>query len=235
MPRGKAFERHVHEAHQLAWAPTGVLMVELADRCWVLPPQLALWIPGGVWHATAAVRASVMQGLYLDPVACPPAWSEPTVLSISPLARHLIAHLDGDLPGQARMRAEAVLLDVLRPVEWASIEVPLPADARACEVAGLLLADPADPRGLDDLARAVGSSPRTLLRLFLADTQLTFHQWRLQARIQAAVALLAEGESVSRVAARVGYATPSSFVAAFRRVTGHTPAAYVGRGHPPRR
>ena len=41
-----------------------------------------------------------------------------------------------------------------------------------------------------------------------------------------AIALLAEGYSVSQVADRVGYATPSAFVAAFRRVTGHTPAAY---------
>ena len=32
--------------------------------------------------------------------------------------------------------------------------------------------------------------------------------------------------AVSRVASRVGYETPSAFVAAFRRETGQTPAAY---------
>jgi AraC-like DNA-binding protein len=34
---------------------------------------------------------------------------------------------------------------------------------------------------------------------------------------------------VASVAERVGYATPSAFVAAFRRVTGQTPAAYLAR------
>ena len=37
--------------------------------------------------------------------------------------------------------------------------------------------------------------------------------------------MLAAGEPVSRVAGRVGYDTPSAFVAAFRRETGQTPGA----------
>jgi AraC-like DNA-binding protein len=47
-------------------------------------------------------------------------------------------------------------------------------------------------------------------------------------RLQAALPLLADGMAVGRVAARVGYATPSAFVAAFRRAVGASPAAYFG-------
>jgi len=32
MIRGQAFEVHAHEAHQLAWASAGVLMVDPADQ-----------------------------------------------------------------------------------------------------------------------------------------------------------------------------------------------------------
>ncbi|MEU6478572.1 helix-turn-helix transcriptional regulator [Streptomyces sp. NPDC047017] len=229
MLRGQTFRHHTHPDHQLAWARTGVLMVDIQDRCWVLPPHLALWIPAGVGHATAALRESVLQGIYLDPALCPLAWSTPTVLAVPPLARHLIDHLTGDLSPGARARAEIVLLDVLRPAAGAVFELPLPADPRAREVAGLLLEDPADPRGLGQLAHVVGSSARTLLRLFLAETGMTFNQWRVHARLQAALAHLAEGAPVARVAERVGYGTPSAFVAAFRRVTGETPAAYFAR------
>ncbi|MET9144738.1 helix-turn-helix domain-containing protein [Streptomyces sp. NPDC018057] len=229
MARGQSFRHHVHGEHQLAWASTGVVTVDIQDRCWVLPPHLALWIPGGVRHATAALRESVLQGVYLDPVSCPLAWPRPTVLAVSPLARHLIGYLAGELPPGVRTHAEAVLLEVLRPADGAVFELPLPADPRAREAAALLLEDPADQRGLAELAYAVGSSARTLLRLFLADTGLTFTQWRTHARLQAALAHLAEGEPVGRVAERVGYATPSAFVAAFRRVTGSTPAAYFAR------
>jgi len=38
--------------------------------------------------------------------------------------------------------------------------------------------------------------------------------------------MLAAGEPVGNVARRVGYETSSAFVAAFRRETGLTPAAY---------
>ncbi|MFQ3555686.1 helix-turn-helix transcriptional regulator [Streptomyces gramineus] len=226
MVRGQTFQHHVHDDHQLAWASSGVVMVDTGDRCWVLPPHLALWIPGGLRHATGALRASVLQGVYLEPSTCPLAWTGPTVLAVSPLARHLIAYLAGELPSAVRLHAEAVLLEVLRPAGGAVFELPLPADPRAREVAGLLLDDPADQRGLAELAHEVGSSSRTLLRLFLAETGMTFNEWRVHARLQASLAHLAEGTPVGRVAERVGYATPSAFVAAFRRVTGATPAAY---------
>ncbi len=233
MTRGTAYQRHVHREHQLAWASEGALLVEADGRCWVLPPNLALWIPGGVEHATMALRETVLQGIYVDPARVPLVWAEPTVVSVSPLARHLIGHLGGSLEDGPRVRAEAVLLDVLRPVAGGTIELPLPSDPRARDVAELLIADPADPRSLDELAFAVRSSPRTLLRLFVAETGMTFTQWRVHARLQSAMAYLAEGHTVARVADLVGYASPSAFVAAFRRVTGRTPAGYVADGSAP--
>jgi AraC-like DNA-binding protein len=233
MFRGQSFERHIHDVHQLAWASSGVLMVDVEDRCWVLPPALALWIPAGVPHVAVALRETMLEGVYLDPARCPSGWGGPVVLAVSPLARHLLAHLAGELPEDARTRAEAVLMDVLRPVDKTSVELPMPSDERAREVAALLLADPADRRGLEEFARVVGSSARTLLRLFVSDTGMTFSQWRTHARLQASIAHLAEGCPVARVAEQVGYANASAFVAAFRRVTGHTPAAFFGRSGVP--
>ena len=55
---------------------------------------------------------------------------------------------------------------------------------------------------------------------------MPFGRWRTLLRMQAALPLLAAGQSVGRVSGRVGYGTPSAFVAAFRRETGQTPAAY---------
>jgi AraC-like DNA-binding protein len=55
---------------------------------------------------------------------------------------------------------------------------------------------------------------------------MTFGRWRRLARLQAALPLLANGQSVGAVARHVGYQTASAFVAAFRTETGLTPAAY---------
>jgi AraC-like DNA-binding protein len=228
MPRGKTFERHVHRMHQLAWASSGALTVVIDQRRWVLPPSMALWIPGGTWHTTVAMRATVMHGIYLSPEDVKVGWSAPTVLSVSPLADQLIRRLATDLSDDARVRAEGVLLDVLRPAPMPDIALPMPNDDRALRTAEIFLSDPADRRSLDRLAHDAGTSPRTLLRVFLAETGMTFSQWRAQARVQLATAHLAEGTPVSRVAQLVGYTTPSAFAAAFRRVTGSAPAGYLG-------
>ncbi len=53
-----------------------------------------------------------------------------------------------------------------------------------------------------------------------------FGRWRTLLRLRAALSMLAAGQLVSRVAGRVGYDTPSAFVAAFRRETGQTPGSF---------
>ncbi len=66
---------------------------------------------------------------------------------------------------------------------------------------------------------------RTLTRLFAEQTRMGFAQWRVHARISAAIGLLTEGATVSTVARQVGYASSSTFVRVFRDATGETPGA----------
>jgi len=119
------------------------------------------------------------------------------------------------------------VLDLLRPLPVTPIDVPDPVDERVRAVADALLADPADPRSLEAHARAIGVSRRTLTRLFVHDTGMSFDRWRTHMRLRAALSLLAEGQPTSRVAHTVGYATPSAFLAAFRRTVGTSPTHYL--------
>ncbi|WP_443046440.1 helix-turn-helix domain-containing protein [Streptomyces sp. DSM 40750] len=228
MPRGTAFSRHWHAVHQLAWSAKGLLRVTTRRGSWLLPPTLALWIPAGVHHTTEAAGDTVMRSPYVDPASCPRIdWREPTVVAVGPLLQALIDHLlRTDLPPEARVRAEAVLLDVLHPVPVTSVTAPEPRDPRAREVARALTANPSDPRPLASWGTQVGASARTLARLFVTETGLAFGQWREQARMRAAMPLLAEGLPIEAVAHRVGYASASSFVAAFHRIVGVTPRQY---------
>jgi AraC-like DNA-binding protein len=89
------------------------------------------------------------------------------------------------------------------------------------------LPTPPDPRSLDAHARAVGASRRTLTRLFVQDTGMSFDRWRTHLRLRATLPLLAEGQPVYRVAHTVGYATASAFLAAFRRTVGTSPSRYL--------
>ncbi|HLU59150.1 MAG TPA: helix-turn-helix transcriptional regulator [Pseudonocardia sp.] len=233
LSRGRRFAEHVHPTHQLAWAERGVLSISAGDTTWALPPTRALWIPAGVRHTTAAATAAAMHSLYLRPSRVPTAFARPTVLAVTPLLAALIGHLGRAGLGDAeRARAEAVLFDQLVPAPVASVELALPRDERARRVADALLADPADDRGVDALARLACTSPRTLHRLFRETTGCGLGEWRLRARMRTALELLATGLPVGVVAHRVGYRTPSAFVAAFRKVLGTTPAQVFGPGGP---
>lgn len=230
LPAGQWYGAHRHPQHQLAWTPRGVLVVVIGEDHWVLPPTRALWIPAGVVHRTGATRDAVLRSLYLEPDRCAVSWTEPTPVGVGGLLAQLVDHLNrDDLADDARLRAEAVVPDLLRPLPVTPIDVPEPSDERVRAVAAALLADPGDRRGLDAHARDVGVSRRTLTRLFVQDTGVSFDQWRTNVRLRAALALLAEGQPVSKAARQVGYATASAFLAAFRRNVGTTPQRYLGR------
>src|SRR6266545_6615933 len=211
LPGGVAFGRHEHPVPQLAWAHTGVLTVDTAEGTWVLPPSRALWIPARVPHALGSSGAATARNLYLPKAR----WKALTVVAVSPLLAHLIMHLaDAELSLPARHRAEAVVLDLLEPLHATTIAVPAPSDDRAWRVAEGLRRDPGDARGLDAWGREVGASGRTLARIFLAETGMSFGRWRAQLRLEVALTLLAKGMPVTTVAHRVGYDSASAFVAA---------------------
>jgi AraC-like DNA-binding protein len=228
MAAGSRFDWHTHHDHQLAWAPSGVLTVVTDTVTWVLPPTRALWIPAGLRHETLASSGrATMRSLYMRPDLCPISWPEPRPVAASRLLGELINYLDSAaLDRDRRERVEAVLLELLEPVAHATIEVRLPTDARAREVAQALADDPADRRTLGEWGRWVGASERTLARTWLATTGLPFGRWRTLMRLQAALPALAASEPVGKVAREVGYDTTSAFVAAFRRETGATPGSY---------
>jgi AraC-like DNA-binding protein len=227
MPKGSVFDWHTHQDHQLAWSPIGVLTVRTESTAWVLPPSRALWIPAGVPHETLSATSATMQAAYVRPHLCPIEWTECTPVAAGPLLAALIDRLaEPELSIESRARSEAVLVDLLEPVSMATVQAPMPGEERARQVAEALERSPADGRSLKEWGRMVGASERTLARLFLSDTGLSFGRWRTQLRISTALPALAAGESVSAVSRRVGYESPSAFVSAFRREMGVTPGLY---------
>jgi AraC-like DNA-binding protein/quercetin dioxygenase-like cupin family protein len=227
MSAEQRFDWHRHDEHQLAWAASGVIVVEVGEGVWVLPTSRALWIPAGVEHSVRAYGESTMESLYFPAAGCPVSWSRPTVIAVPVLLRELIAHL-ASVDDQPRLRAnaEAVVFDLLQPVGVSQLTVALPTDPRARQVADELLAAPDDERTIDQWGRHVGASGRTLARAFTDQTGMSFGRWRTEVRLCAALPMLADGATVAAVARRVGYASPGAFVAAFRATIGTTPGQY---------
>ncbi|MFD0000214.1 AraC family transcriptional regulator [Nocardia sp. NPDC127526] len=221
---------HVHPQHQLTWAPDGVLTTEVGECRWVVQRARALWVPGGTPHSLVPAASCEMVSLYFEPDQCPLEWREPTVVDASGLMGPLLTYLAGlpDESSDRRTRGNAVLWDLMAPMPVTMIPVVLPTDPGARRVALALKQNPADGRSLDAWARELSVSSRTLSRRFRSETGTSFERWRALERLNAALPLLAAGQPISRVARTVGYTTASSFITAFRREIGTTPAVFSG-------
>jgi AraC-like DNA-binding protein len=221
-------EWHDHDVHQLIYPIRGVLQVSTGTGTWVVPPNRAVWIPATVAHSHQAHGPTEMRTLAFGVRVNPLALHAPTVLTVSPLLREVIRALSDDPAphGSHRHHLEQVALHQLRRVEALPLRLPAPSDPRLVDLTRLLAADPADPRSLRELGRAVGAAERTLSRLFREQTGITFPQWRGQLRLHHALKLLATGAPVTRVAADCGYRSPSAFIEAFRLAFGTTPGRY---------
>jgi AraC-like DNA-binding protein len=96
---------------------------------------------------------------------------------------------------------------------------------------GVSLDDVGDDRTLDAWAHVAGMSRRTFMRAFLAEAGMSFGRWRQQARLFAALEMLAQRKSVTEVAIAVGYDSVSAFIEMFRTMLGTTPQTYFRGRH----
>lgn len=218
---------HSHPRAQLLHAVAGVIRVATASALFIVPPGTGLWVPAHTSHATRMPKGLAMRGLFLREDAARAGPGAVTVVAISPLLRELILAAcdqpvmwdeDGPVGHVVALALHEIGRAATRP-----IAVPASRDPRLRHVTDALLADPGDPRGLDDFAEIAGASARTLARLFRRETGMSFQVWRRQLRLTEGLAALAQGEAPARVAAAVGYSSGPAFGAAFRAVFGTTP------------
>ncbi|MEU4196770.1 helix-turn-helix transcriptional regulator [Kribbella sp. NPDC026611] len=221
---GGEIDLHWHDRHQIVYAGQGVLSVSTPAGSWVAPATRAIWVPARMPHQHRAYGQTTLHTVGLD--ENPLGLEAPSALVVSPLLRELIsAYTSGAGEVGERRRLLGVLLDQLRRSDESATYLPAPRDPRLTEVCDALRADPAEGRTLAELGRSFGASERTLSRLCKAELGMSFPQWRTQLRLHVALVLLAEGESVTRVAHRTGWASTSAFIDTFRRAFGHTPGA----------
>lgn len=229
-PAGQSTRRHSHDRTQLIYAERGVMTVTTAIGVWVIPPERAVWVPAGIEHEVRMMGAVRMRSLFIDPQAATALPGSCTVVTVSPLLRELILHAvelpELYDPAGPDGRLMDVILDQLQSLHETPLHIAIPDDVRLRRITDILLNDPADNRSLEQWAAVAGASSRTLARLFLRETGLTFGAWRQQARLLKALQGLALKQSVTEVAFDLGYESPSAFIAMFRRALGKSPGRY---------
>lgn len=229
----REYRWHQHVRGQLFCVDSGFVQVRTRHGAWMLPPHRAGWIPPGESHQVSVSGAMSGWSLLVAPRAARSLPAAPCVIGISEVMLALVRRaVDWQAPDalDARQnRMTGVLLDEVRHAPHEPLHLPLPQDRRLLRITNALGKQPGHPRTLDEWAAWAGLSPRSLSRLFVGETGLSFAQWRQQARLAEALKRLADGEAVGAIADELGYATPSNFIAMFKRAFGATPARYFKR------
>ncbi|QBI56017.1 helix-turn-helix transcriptional regulator [Streptomonospora litoralis] len=226
IPRDTFWDEHAHPTHELLWNESGASSATIGRRIWTITPAAGLWIPAGTRHSGWTPAGTRHRAAQFGVRAAPAISEGPVAVEVTPLLRLLLDRLDAaGLGAGERTRTEAMVLDLLGPAQH-ELSLRIPESALLAPIFAAVRDDPADPTTLAGWAARLGVSSRTLTRAFRAETGAGFSRWLATARVQHAVALLARGEGIDDVAARVGYHSASAFGAAFRRITGMSPGRF---------
>ena len=228
---------HSHLRGQLVALTQGLLIVEAGSERWMFPSQRCAWIPPNCRHAARSVGGAAGSMVHLSPEMCRGLPKTPCMFNSSELLFAIVHRILGwDLRqplNPAKKHLIAMLRDEIRQPDQQPLRLTIPREERLARVADALLDDVGDDRTLDAWAHIAGMARRTFMRAFSAQVGMSFGRWRQQARLFAALEMLAQRKSVTEVAIAVGYDSVSAFIEMFRTMLGTTPQTYFrGRQEP---
>lgn len=219
---------HWHRKGQLVLALHGSVTCDVPNAIWMVPPQHAVWIPGGTPHSNRVTENAHIYFLFIEPGAAPLP-NECCTLAISPLVRELIRHLaqTPDYPSESPTeRLASVLLEQLPLSPVQRLHFPVPEHPGIRRLADALEQNPADRTTVAEWAAKLAMSERSLARLVQRETGLTFGRWRQQLHLIVALSELAGGATVQQVAGTLGYDSVTAFITMFKKALGLPPAQY---------
>ncbi|GJG96711.1 helix-turn-helix domain-containing protein [Cupriavidus pauculus] len=221
---------HSHSRGQLLYASKGLMRVASSNGIWFIPPQRALWIPAGIVHDQAMLTDTQIRTIYISPRKAKQFGNRVKVVEVDALLRELIlALVDQPMlyPDNASNRSIVTLiLHKLGQSQTLPIEIPWPRDRRLISICEQIMTSPATTHTIEQWSEVVGASSRTLIRLFIKETGMTYRQWVQQVCLAHALPRLEAGHAIKQIAEELGFASPSAFSAMFKRMLGKAPKAF---------
>lgn len=223
---------HTHRKGQLILALHGAVTCAADNEIWIVPPNCGVWIPGSVPHSARATANARLSYLFVEPGAANLP-EECCTLSISPMIREMVHRLAREsadyLPDSHAARIARVTLDELVEMPRERFNLPISSHSKIRSIADALTIEPSDRSTLGEWAQRVAMSERSLARLMIRETGLTFGRWRQQLHLVVALRELASGSTVQTVAAELGYDSVNAFITMFKKALGNTPAQYFAQ------
>lgn len=229
---GTQVAEHRHPQGQLTFVTQGTSSITTRDGWWLAPPGRAVWVTPDVAHTASYSELSNVIQLLIAPQLCATLPKACLTLHVSDLLRELaIEALTFDTPGRNNADIPAICQLIVHQLgatsSGISLFIPKGKDRRLRQITGLLQQDPGNRYSLEQVAEIAACSPRTLARLFQAETGMTFTRWRDHLRVVCAVDRLSRGQNLTQVALELGYQSANAFSTMFTRLLGEPPGRYM--------
>lgn len=132
-----------------------------------------------------------------------------------------LAHEPTDYPSDGHAaRLARVILDELVEMPRERFNLPVSSHPKNRAIANALTIEPSDRSTSAESAKRVAMSERSLTRLMIRETGLTFGRWQQQLHLVVALRGLASGAKVQNVATELGYNSVNAFITLFKKALG---------------
>ena len=222
---------HTHPSGQLALSTGGFVGIRLESGYWSIPANSAIWVPPGVPHTGVLGMKGRSVFFMVGPEHLEGFPTEVCRIMLNPMTIEMILFAargnDRNRSPEAKERLALATIEEVRAAKRLPPHfAPLPASDLLRSIAMEFCSPEKSGWTMADWADYAGVSERTLARQVLADTGLTFRNWRLQHVLLVSISQLSRDVSVEEVSMTAGYQNTSAFISAFRQVFGCTPGEY---------
>ncbi|WP_064607401.1 helix-turn-helix domain-containing protein [Photobacterium sp. J15] len=218
---------HQHNKHQFLFAKGGGLIVEIDNSRYFVPPSCAIWVPAKTTHKTTTHNEVELRSLFFEDGLSLP--SNPLIIGFSSLLFELadrMAHWPWDKPISEQHSTLTVFQEELQAALLHPLNITMPKDRRLNPLLDLLKSEQNPPK-LIDIEKLIGASSKTIGRIFIRETGLSYQAWRQQWRLMKAMEMLTDREPVHRIAEQLEFSSSSAFIAFFQKHTNQTPGKFV--------
>jgi AraC-like DNA-binding protein len=230
---GMCAEAHAHPRAQLIYASKGVTKVITPDNVWMVTPLQAIWVPGMVEHQVCFLDHVEVRNVFLDPSVTTGLSKNCFAFDVSAFFRELVLRImefDTSFPiAAAERRILQVLLDEISILQPARLNLPVGNDPRISVITDTLIRNVGQEMTLEEAAAMACVSSRTLSRLFVVETGMTYRDWCIKLKLLEAIRRLGTGAAISSIAYELGYESVSAFSYRFRKAIGVPPGEFISK------
>ena len=227
---GMCGEAHAHPRAQIIYASKGVTKVITPDSVWMVTPLQAIWVPGMVEHQVCFLDHVDVRNVFLDPSVTAQLPAVCFAFEVEPFFRELVLRImqfdTTRTISATEQRVLQVLLDEISNLQPALLNLPIGKDARVNTITDTLIRNVGQELTLEEAAALACVSSRTLSRLFVAETGMTYRDWCIKLKLLEAIRRLGAGDAISTIAYELGYESASAFTYMFRKALGKTPGEF---------